>query len=429
MMKRVILLLVLLAGFSLSARADDTVIDITASGNHQPALAIPPAQPLEGAGRPEVAKTVAEILSFDMKMTGIFNVMEGEVERGKGIRPGEFDFSLWRTAGASLLVKTGYLAPGPDRLTLEFRLYDVATERMITARRLTGPPGELRRIVHTFADEILRALTGEGGPFTGKIAFVSKRSGNKEIYLMDWDGSNVQKITANGSINLNPEFFPSGKQLIYTSYKKRNPDLYRREIASGAEARISARPGINVTGAVAPSGDRIALAMSKDGNSEIYLIDTSGKELARLTRDPGIDVSPAWSPDGKKIAFVSDRYGKPQVFVMDANGSGVHRLTTSGPYNVGPRWSPKGDLIAYAAREGGSFQIHVIRPDGGGDTRLTSEGNNEHPRWSPDGRFIVFSSTRGGKEGIYVMRSDGSGQTRISKPPAGDSHPVWSVGW
>jgi TolB protein len=404
-------------------------LDVTAPGNRQLQLAIPPSRSMDGAQNPEIVKELNDVLSFDMTLAGPFSVMSGAGSKeNSGIRPGEFNFAPWKAAGADLLVKSGYRVKG-SAITLEFRLYDVFKEKEILAKRYTGGIRDLRKIAHIFDDQIMESVTGERGPFSGKIAFVSKQTGNKEICLMDYDGHNVQRLTRNGSINLNPDFSPNGREIIYTSYKKRNPDLYRRELFTGTEASISARHGINVTGAYSPDGKRIALAMSKDGNSEIYIIDTSGRQSARLTNNSAIDVSPSWSPDGSRIAFTSDRLGKPQVFIMNADGSNVRRLTTSGSYNDRPRWSPKGDTILYCRMEGGGFQIYSISSDGRTDTCLTSEGSNEHPRWSPDGRFITFSSTRGGNEAIYVMRADGSGQTRVSRGNGGDSHPAWSGRW
>jgi TolB protein len=416
-------LLVLVA---VSATAQESYLEVTASGSGQISLAVANPVRMEGTERAEVARDVADALTFDMTLAGLFQVAAKDPERG-GIRPGEFSYAPWKAAGVKFVVKSGYSVTGTDRLTLELRLYDVLLEKMLTAKRYSGSTKDARRMAHTFSDEILRTVTGEAGPFTGKIAFVSKQTGNKEIYLMDYDGYNVQPLTKNRSINLNPDFFPNGREIIYTSYKNRNPDLFRREIFSGAEARVSAQKGLNITGAVAPSGDRIALAMSKDGQSQIYLINLQGKQLARLTSNRALDVSPAWSPDGTKIAFVSDRLGKPQIFIMDADGANVRRLTTSGAYNVEPRWSPRGDRIVYCRQMGGGFQIFLINSDGSGDTQITSVGSNEHPRWSPDGRFITFSSRRGGKEAIYVMRADGSGQTKVSRTGGGDeTHPVWS---
>lgn len=418
------LLICMMLVLPLEVSAQEQHLVVTPSGSQELRLQIAPPVALGGTKDTEVATQIGQILNFDMTLAG-FGVSSPPVVQETGIRPGDFSFSPWRAAGADLLIKIGYQL-SKDTLTLECRLFDVVRERELSAKRYNGKRQDLRKITHTFSDEVMQAVTGERGPFTGKIAFVSKATGNKEISLMDYDGYNVVRLTKNGSINLNPEFSPSGREIIFTSYKKRNPDLYRRELYTGAEARISHSQGINVTAAYAPDGNRIALAKSKDGQSQIYLIGNDGKELARLTRSNAIDVSPSWSPDGTRIAFVSDRLGSPQVFVMNADGSGIRRLTTSGSYNVSPRWSPKGDRIAYCRQEGNGFQIYTIAPDGTGDTRLTTDGNNEHPRWSPDGRFITFSSRRGGAESIYVMRSDGSGETRVSRGKAADSHPTWS---
>ena len=428
-MKKLLALIVILTLIPVTLFAQQGYLEVTAPGNRQLQLAVAAPAPLSGGPRADVARELAECLQFDMTLAGPFTVMPLTEAQGEGgIRPGEFSLAPWKAAGADLVIKTGYTVNGKS-LTVEFRLYDVLRGKEVTAKRLSGSDRDLRKIAHTFSNEIMRAITGEAGPFTGKVAFVSTVTGNKELYLMDYDGHNVQRLTGNGSINLNPDFSPSGRELVYTSYKKRNPDLYRRELFTGAEARISHSAGINATAAWAPDGNRIALARSVSGISQIYLIDKNGKQLARLTSSGAIDISPAWSPDGSKIAFVSDRYGKPQIFIMNADGTGVHRLTYSGGYNVSPRWSPKGDRIAYCRRQGNGFQIYTISPDGTGDTALTTAGSNEHPRWSPDGRYIVFSSNRAGGDAIYVMRADGTGQVRVSQGKRADSHPVWSPRW
>ena len=393
-------------------QAAEGYIDITVPTGRKQQLYIAPTTALSGPAAPELGRELSELLAFDLGLAGPFSVSAPEAG----------------AAGADLVLKTAYAVNGAG-LTLECRLFDPLLNRDLAAKRYTGGMKELRRMGHAFADEVLRVRTGQKGPFTGKIAYVTKLSGNKEIYVMDYDGRNPQRVTNNGSINLNPDFAPSGREIIYTSYKKGNPDLYRRELFTGLEARISSRTGLNAMGAYGPDGSKIALVMTKDGNSEIYLISKDGKELARLTKNPAIDVSPAWSPDGSKIVFVSDRLGKPQVFIMNADGTEPRRLTTAGSYNVTPRWSPKGDRIVYARQEGSGFQIYAINPDGSQDAQLTSLGSNEHPRWSPDGRFLVFSSTRDGGDAVYLMRSDGTAQTRVSRSKVRETHPTWSAGW
>jgi TolB protein len=402
--------------------------EAAAHGIKQPLLAITQAKCLGGKQDAHIAREIEEVLKFDLNLAGSVKIIAGlSKENAGGIRPGEFGFAPWRTIDADLLLKTGYVIDGED-VMLEFRLYNVQVEKQVQSTVYTGKRKFLRKMAHAFADEIMQAVTGEKGPFTGEIVFVSARDGNKEVYIMDYDGYNERRVTRNGSINLNPSFSPNGREIIYTSYKNGNPDLYRRNIFTGVETRISSRTGLNVTGAWSPHGGKIALAMSNDGNSQIYLINRNGKELDRLTNDDAIDISPSWSPNGSQIAFVSDREGTPQIFVMNADGSNAHKLTTSGSYNVGPSWSPKGDRILYCRRQSNDFdfQIHAINPDGTGDIQLTTEGRNEYPHWSPDGRFVTFTSNRDGKESIYVMRADGTSQLKVSRGKGGDSRSVWS---
>lgn len=425
MMRTLLILLVLSLTLPAVSWADNGYIEITAPGNRRLRMAVDVPRSQGPSSLPEMAREMGEVIAFDMNMSGVCMAeIKEQLDLSGGLFFTETDFNPWLKGGYDLLVRGEYSVRGDD-LTVEFRLFDVPNRKMMTARRFLGRVKDLRRFAHTFADEILLAMTGERGCFTTHIAFVTTQGGNKEIAVMDWDGHDVRQLTRNGSINLNPDFSPNGREIIFTSYKRHNPDLYRRPLSSPAEVPVSTREGLNITGAWSPDGSRIALALSKDGNSEIYTIARDGSGPVRLTSHPAIEVSPSWSPDGSRIAFVSDRLGKPQIFVMNADGSGVRRLTTNGGYNVNPRWSPKGDRIAYARMEGGGFQIHVINADGSGDTPLTSSGSSENPAWSPDGRLIAFSGKRGGGDAIYVMRADGSGETRVSTTGGRSTQPAW----
>ena len=419
--------LLILSILPATVPAQSGYIEVTAPGNRQLRLAVDTPRSLDAEPAATVAREMSDVLTFDMNMSGaaIAETRE-QLPLPGGITLADSDFIPWLSGGFDLLVRSEYSIKGDD-LTVEFRLYDVLNRKLMSAKRYLGKTRDLRRFAHSFADEILLAVTGERGCFTTRVAFVTTQSGNKEIAIMDWDGHNLLQLTRNRSINLNPDISPDGHEIIFTSYKQGNPDLYKRLISSTAEVPLSRRKGLNITGSWSPDGSRIALSLSKDGDAEIYIISKDGTHPQRLTVNPAIEVSPTWSPDGKQIAFVSDRLGKPQIFIMNADGGNVHRLTTAGSYNVNPRWSPKGDKIAYARMQGGGFQIYTINADGSGDSALTSAGSSENPAWSPDGRFIAFSSKRERVEAIYIMRSDGSGQTRISQGKGNSTQPAWST--
>ena len=425
MIRSVVLILwsaILIFSFNSLLYADYT--EVTADGNRLQRLAVVPPQPLGNSIRPDLANQVAELLVFDLTMSGLFTAERKDaplLSAGLALTP--IDFNPWQSAGFDLLLRGEYELRG-EELTLELRLYDVTSKKLLATKRYLGKEGELRRYGHNFSDEILQVVSGERGSFSSKIVFVSNQTGNKEIYSMDWDGFDVRQLTSNRSISISPDVSPDGKSLLYTSYKKGNPDLYRRSLPNGSDHILSNRKGLNITGAWSPDSSKVALTLSKDGNSEIYLISADGASPNRLTVSQSANLSPAWKPDGGKMAFVSDRQGNPQIFIMDANGGNVSRLITAGSYNVNPAWSPKGDRIAFARRSNG-FQIFVANADGSSEIQLTFEGNNERPRWSPDGRLITFSSRRDGQEGVYMMRSDGSGQIRVSRVKGLAQHPVW----
>lgn len=430
---RKVLLLLLLAPLFWGTSVQAEIV-IVGPGRQYIPLALPASLPLDSTASPAVGAGFDEALRDDLLLTGIFGLADPRAFLSDAARPGltspEVDFGQWRTLGVDILVKSGYSVQGGE-LRFEARLFDVTQSTLLVGRRYRGRPGDERQMAHAFADQILKALTGKEGPFSGKIAFVAKVDGNKELYLIDSDGRGLTPLTAHRSIALNPDFSPVAKELVFTSYRSGRPELYRKEIYSGEEVRISNRKGVNIGGRYSPDGTTVAASLSFSGNAELYLLGTDGTIRRRLTENGGIDVDPAWNPDGTQLAFTSDRYGAPQVFILQLDSAEPpRRLTATGKYDTSPAWSPDGARIAFARLEEGVFQIYSIRPDGSDERRLTSgPGNKEHPRWSPDGRFLVFAAETKEGRGIHVMRADGEGLRRLTPPGLASSQPAWSGRW
>lgn len=380
-----------------------------------------------GESRPNVARTIMDVLTNDLTISGFFEIIpRSEFPQEINALADPPDYSSWLRSRAEVLVMGGYSSKG-DRLAIEFRLFDLVEKAFLVGKRYEGSTKSLRSMIHRVANEITYQITGGKGVFDTKIAFVSTISGNKEIYVIDFDGHNLRQITKNGSINLSPAWSPDGRLVAFTSYIKRNPDLYLFDLTRSVQIRLSTKPGLNAAAAWSPDGSRMALMMRREGNAEIFIINRDGTHPRRLTKSWSSEASPTWSPNGRKIAFVSDRAGSPQIYTMDVNGRNVKRLTFLGSYNASPSWSPKGNKIAYCGRSNGRFHIFTINPDGTGIRRLTeNSGNNEGPTWSPDGRFIAFSSTRGGRSQIYVMNANGANQRRLTSTRGKESSPTWS---
>ncbi len=264
-----------------------------------------------------------------------------------------------------------------------------------------------------------------------EIAFVSSRSGNAEIYVMNAIGGDQRPATRNKSINAFPSWSPDGNAIVYMSYAfHRSPHLFRL-VRGGSEKAGRLLETLDADRAVYrgvydPSGTRLAVVISVDGAPEIFTVDADGRNLRRLTNHKAIDLSPTWSPDASRIAFVSDRTGSPQLYVMNADGTGQRRLSFDGAYNTAPAWSPDGRWIAYETRVGGQFDIWLIDPEGRTNVPVvTNPRSDEAPSWAPDSRKLAFHSQRRGKADVYVVDLDGENPRRLTEAAGDDTHPCW----
>jgi TolB protein len=414
---------------SAEVQADDNTIQglhirINKPGGKDLPLALPRPK-----GNSASVDALWELLNRDMALSGYFRMLDpkGFIEPpSAGLNPGAFRFSDWDVSGAAALAKTKLDMDDEGRLVAEIWVYDVAGRKKLLGKKLRAQPQELRVLGHRIANEIIQAIGGEPGIFNTRFAAVSRKTGNKEIVVFDVDGHNLQPVTRNGSINLQPAWSKDGSKLAFTSYRRGNPDLYMADLVRGKTRPVSAQPGINSGASFHPNGQLMALTLSNHGNSDIYSLGVNGRNRTRLTRTPGIDVSPSWSPDGSRIAFASERSGGVQIYTMDANGGSAKRLTFDGGHNTDPAWSPKGDRIAYVSRDG-RFDVFTIKTDGSGRVRITEDmGNNEDPTWSPDGNYLAFSSTRTGTAHIWISSADNVHQMQVTRGRGGYTNPAWS---
>ncbi len=378
----------------------------------------------------QVRKGIVEVLGNDLEISGLFRILDPilflEDPKRAGITKDKINFTDWVAINAEALVKGGVQLKGED-LKIEFRLFDVFRQRQIIGVRYTGSKDDWRRMTHKFANEIIARFTGEAGVFDTMLTFIGTVGDAKEIFIMDYDGYGLRRLTKTGSINISPNWSPDGKNILFTSYLRGSPDLYLLRLEEGKLLRVAGFPGLNLAADWSPKGDKIALTLTKDGNAEIYVMNADGSGMKRLTDHWAIDISPTWSPDAKSIAFVSDRSGSPQIYIISAKGGKPRRITFQGRYNASPAWSPRGDKIAFSGSFNGRFGILLINPDGTGLTRLThSDADDRYPSFSPDGRYIAFSSKKGGKSRLYIASVNGSLQRRIEIPLDHASHPAWS---
>lgn len=208
-----------------------------------------------------------------------------------------------------------------------------------------------------------------------KVAFISKRDGNFDIYTINEDGTELKRLTNSKVDELKPQWSPDGSKIMYLSKKGKKYTLY---------------------------------IMNNDGSNKI-----------KLYNDCNIQYPPMWSPDGNKILFVAKIKSKNMVLTIDTDGENLANLTEAGTENAYPSWSPDGTKILYKQRYLKETYLYSMNADGTEQKRLTRDNEVYYfPCWSSDGQKISYIKTKRSFKGVYnkicIMDADGSNNLEIA---------------
>jgi Tol biopolymer transport system component len=216
----------------------------------------------------------------------------------------------------------------------------------------------------------------------GKIAFVSGRSGNNDIWLMNTDGSNQQQLTDDPGGDSDPAFSPDGTKIVFTSTR-------------------------GIVG------------------QHVWIMDADGSNETQLTTTDGNRDSPSFSPDGTKIVYGAFN----EIRTMNPDGSGDVALVTGQGRVADPSWSPDGSSIVFHGFGDDLLgEIYSVPASGGGIVRLTDRpGIAQHPVVSPDGqRILFFGQNAANESALFTMEVDGDDVTQLTTVEGSvDSAPDW----
>ena len=263
---------------------------ISGSGFTKIKIAVPDpsAEPLlQGTAR-EIAQTLRDDLAF----SGYFEVLDPALYPLAAASPEAQLEEKWSSLGAASVV-LGTLNVASGRVDLRARLFNTTPAATLFNRRYGGPSDLARRVAHQVADDIVQQLTGQPGIALTWIAFVSKHGTGKEVYMMDYDGQRVRRITSTGSINLMPTWSPVAQRLAYMSWRTGAPAIDILESDGRIDRARTVGGTMNISPDWSPDGRLIVYASNASGNSEIYVLDIAAGRSARLTNSPAIDTSPS----------------------------------------------------------------------------------------------------------------------------------------
>lgn len=171
----------------------------------------------------------------------------------------------------------------------------------------------------------------------GNLIAFSVHSGEAQgIYVRNPDGVNEIRLTE--TPDYNPVFSPDSKRIAFLSTRDGNPEIYVMDVDGSDQTRITATDADEYNVSWSRNGKRLLFVSERDGNPEIYVTDIKGEDQTRLTQNAIRDDQPTWSPDSKRIAFVSYLDGDGEIIVMDADGKNQTRLTNNDAQDTNPLW-------------------------------------------------------------------------------------------
>jgi TolB protein len=422
--------------FAPALRAQDWVRTGTNLGVQRIRLAAAMFKPATGDVQTLPLKSIFDqTLYNDLKNSGVFDMVSRSME--PNVMPGapqEINLAQWAADPSNAaMVAFGNLGVSAGHVSVQGFLFDAKNPQtpQILGKQYSGDANDesARQIAHRFADEIIERVGGGiNGICETHIYYVSNRSGNKEIWVMDYDGENAHQITHLGTISLSPRVSPDNSRIAFSSLNREGWSIRMYSLTLGRMVHFVSPGGTTLSPAWDNDGTRLAFSSSRTGDNEIYTSNPDGGDLHRITNFRGPDVSPTWNPKtNSQIAWVSGRTGLPQIYIMDSDGSNVQRMTDGG-YATSPSWSPSGQFLTFAWNRKygpgapGGQDIYIMDIASKRWTQLThEEGSNDFPSWSPDNRHIVFQRDNQ----IWTMLADGTEQQQLTHGGS-NTMPNWS---
>ena len=294
-----------------------------------------------------------------------------------------------------------------------------------------------RRLVHYFCGEAVcfMYLINDDGSWEGfasgsdafwpswspdgsKIAFVSDRDGDYEIFVMDVDAGNERQLTNNNAADSNPSWSPDAGSIVFDSDRDGNGEIYVMEADGSNQVPLTDHPADDCCPAWSPDGKEIAFESIRDGDWEVHALTLADGSVRQLTSNPAGDGIPAWSADGSQILFVSDRDGDFEVYIMDRAGGGRRRLTRDPAVDAWAAWAPVKQGVDVSEASIVVEDSSVLAPSTVQDVTRTVRGavvrietdvmQGSGFAIDPDGLILTNSHVISGATDITVFFEDGT---------------------
>ena len=280
-------------------------------------------------------------------------------------------------------------------------------------------------------------------PTTPKILFTSQRDGNREVYMMNPDGSEQVNLTQHRATDLLAVWSPSGEQILFVSDRQgtRVRDLYVMDADGSNVRRVFKKKakGWRQRPTWSPDGKQFAYNYTDWDRFEFGLyLGTFGEEEV----DPiGNGGSPVWSPDGSEIAYHISPHPQTSLLTfinVRTRETEQPLLTKALRWQFQPSWSAAGDRLAFAGNKHplpvildrdlhdawkDKQTIYIVNRDSTGLRQLVEEAGPyaEYPALSPDGSEVIYTQEINGQPQIFKVDVNSEIRTQLT-------HVGWNTG-
>ena len=225
----------------------------------------------------DLSKNINEVIKNNLSRSGLFSVLPSKIFLNNKIsfnkKP---EFADWKLTTAQGLVH-GKLNLNGNKLSIEFRLWDIFSQKQMIAQQLVTEKNNWRRISHVISDIIYQRITGESGYFDSRIVYISesgpKSARKKRLAIIDQDGENHKFLTDGSYLALTPRFSPAAQEIAYLSYNNQTPRIYLLDLETGNQKILGDFPGMTFSPRYSPDGKKIIMSLAKNGNTDIYEMD------------------------------------------------------------------------------------------------------------------------------------------------------------
>jgi len=296
---------------------------------------------------------------------------------------------------------------GIGRITFTSDTFDMYGDIYIRDFAGSAP---IRLTTHAGADYLAR-----WSPDGTLIAFArSEPTAGTDVWVMDPTGLNPSNLTNGvGFYNAPFDWSPDGRRILFVSSRSGNLDVWVMNADGSGQQQITNTPEDETEASWSPDGATIAVERDAGLSSDTWLMDADGSNLRNITNREKKDGAPSWSPDGTMIAYASSFGPGTNIWVMDADGSNPRNLTNAvSGYNWDPAWSPDGSVIAFTSDRDGDYDIWMMNADGTGQTHLTDRAGHEMTvAWESINRDPVAMPDRadvgrGRSVDVFVLTND-----------------------